>query len=71
MTAAGAKALAKSIQDTSANPPVYTKVAHNGGRQAHVVHVTFGEPKPVEKIGKDGQVESVKTPKRPKPYTLS
>lgn len=70
MTAAGAKAYAKHMQDTSANPPVYAKVAHNGNRQAHVVHITFGQPKPVEKVEK-GQVIKVTTPERPRPYTVS
>lgn len=63
--------MAKYLHDTMANPPVYAKIAHNGNRQAHVVHVTYGMPKPVEKIDKDGQVVSVKTPKRPRPHTVS
>lgn len=71
MTAAGAKAYAKFMQDTSANPPVYARIATNGSKHAHVVHITFGEPKPVEKTDRNGNVEKVVVPKRPRPYTVS
>ena len=70
MTPAGAKAYAKFIEDTSANPPVYAKIQSNGPSHNSVVHVTFGEPKVVEKTDKNGQV-STHTPKRPRPFTVS
>jgi hypothetical protein len=70
MTAAGAKALAKSLEDHSANPPVYVKIDSNGPKHETVVHVTFGEPKVVTKEGKDGQT-ATSMPKRPKAHTLS
>lgn len=71
MTAAGAKSFAKLMADTSANPPVYAKVATNGPSHNHVVHITFGEPKPVEHRDRNGHVEKVSMPKRPRPYTVS
>jgi hypothetical protein len=71
MTPEGAKALAKALADTSANPPVYTKVATNGPSHESVVHVTYGQPKPVEKIDKNNRVEKVTTPDRPAPETIS
>lgn len=70
MTAAGAKAVARSLEDHSANPPVYVKVQSNGPKHESVVHVTFGEPKVVTKEGKDGQT-TTSMPKRPRPYTVS
>jgi hypothetical protein len=70
MTAAGAKALRKHLEDTSANPPVYARIATNGPSHEHVVHVTFGEPKVVTKTDKNNNVQTTK-PKRPKPYTVS
>jgi hypothetical protein len=69
MTPEGAKATAKAIQDTSANPPVYAKVQTNGPSHESVVHVTHGQPREAEKTVK-GQVEKF-TPKRPRAFTLS
>lgn len=71
MSPAGAKALAKHLQDTSANPPVYARVATNGPSHNSVVHVTFGEPKAVQKTDRNGNVEKVTTPERPRPYTVA
>lgn len=71
MTPEGAKAVAKSLADTSANPPVHAVVHTNGAGHESVVHVTFGQPKPIEKIGEKAQVLKVTTPKRPRPFTLS
>lgn len=71
MTPEGAKAFRKHIEDTMANPPVYASVHTNGPKHESVVHVTFGDPKPVEKISKGGEVERVTTPVRPRPYTVS
>lgn len=69
MTPEGAKATAKALHDTEANPPVYAVVQTNGPSHESVVHVTHGQPKAREKSVK-GQIETV-TPKRPAPYTLS
>lgn len=71
MTAAGAKATRRLLHDEGANPPVYAKIGHNGNTQAHVVHVTFGLPKPVDHHDKDGNMTRVTMPKRPRPYTVS
>jgi hypothetical protein len=71
MTAAGAKATARLLHDERANPPVFAKVATNGSTHEFVVHVTFGQPKPVEKTDKDGQLLKVVVPIRPRPYTVS
>jgi hypothetical protein len=71
MTPAGAKSLARLLHDEQANPPVYAKVATNGDRHESVVHVTFGQPKPVEKTDNNGQLLKVVVPERPCPYTVS
>jgi hypothetical protein len=71
MTAAGAKSYARFIADESANPPVRAKVATNGPTHNHVVHVTFGIPKQVEKTDRDGQLVRVTKPNRPRPFTVS
>jgi hypothetical protein len=71
MTAAGAKSFAKLMHDTSANPPVFAAVHSNGPKHNHVVHITFGEPKPVSKYDSKGNALSAKMPKRPRPYTVS
>jgi hypothetical protein len=70
MTAAGAKAVARSMEDHSANPPIFVKIDSNGPRHESVVHITFAEPKVVTKEDKNGQT-TTSMPKRPKPYTLS
>jgi hypothetical protein len=70
MTAAGAKAVAKSLEDHSANPPVFVKVHPNGPKHESVVHVTYGEPKVVTKEDKNGQT-TTSMPKRPKAHTIS
>lgn len=70
MSPAGAKALAKSLEDHSANPPVFVKVQVNGPKHESVVHVTFGEPKVVTREDKNGQT-TTSMPKRPRPYTVS
>ncbi len=71
MTAAAAKATARFLNDPSANPPVKAVVGHNGGDHEHVVHVTFGKPKMVDKTDKNGNVTAQVTPIRPKPYTVA
>ena len=71
MTPAGAKALARHLTDLDANPPVRAVVGSNGSHHESVVHVTFGEPKAVEKRDKDGNVTAVTTPERPRPYTVA
>lgn len=70
MSPAAAKAVARSLEDHSANPPVYVKVQSNGPKHESVVHVTYGEPKVATKEGKDGQTNTV-MPKRPRPHTVS
>lgn len=69
MTPAGAKALVRHLTDLDANPPVRAVVGSNGPHHESVVHVTFGEPKAVEKDAK-GQ-KTIVTPERPAPYTVS
>lgn len=71
MTAEGAKAFRKFTEDTSANPPVYASIHTNGPSHEYVVHVTYGDPKPMTKTDRNGQVEKVHTPKRPRPFTVS
>lgn len=71
MTAAGAKATARFLHDEHANPPVYARVATNGPSHEFVVHVTYGQPKPVEKTDNNGQLLGVTTPSRPRPHTVS
>lgn len=71
MTAKGAKAYARFLHDEGANPPVYARVASNGPNHEHVVHVTFGEPKPVTKTDKNDQIIKTTMPERPRPYTVS
>ena len=70
MTPAAAKSYARSLTDSTANPPVKAVAATNGPSHKSVVHVTFGEPRTVTKEGKDGQVRTT-TPTRPQPYTVS
>jgi len=69
MTPAGAKALARHLHDEQANPPIFARVGQNGSHHEAVVHVTFGEPKAVEKDTKGER--RIVTPERPKPYTVS
>jgi hypothetical protein len=71
MSPEGAKAMAKFLNDPQANPPVKARVGSNGPHHNSVVHVTFGDSKPVEKTDKDGQLLRVVTPARPRPYTVS
>lgn len=70
MTPAGAKALARHLHDEGANPPVFAKVGSNGPHHNSVVHVTYGMPKPVEHI-RDGNVDKITMPRRPRPHTVS
>lgn len=69
MTPAGAKALARHLTDEQANPPIRARVGSNGAHHESVVHVTFGEPKAVEKDVRGER--TIVTPERPKPYTVS
>jgi hypothetical protein len=71
MSPEGAKAVAKSLNDPTGNPPVKARVASNGPSHGSVVHVTYGEPKPYDKTDKNGQVIKTVIPERPRAHTVA